>query len=70
MAKKYYAIKKGLVPGIYDNWPEAQAQVKGFPRAHHHHPLIFTIATIRGIILPQVKRTRATANRMNVVKGG
>ena len=35
MAKKYYAIKKGLVPGIYDNWPEAQAQVKGFPGAEY-----------------------------------
>ena len=35
MAKKFYAIKKGLVPGIYDNWGEAQAQVSGFPSAEY-----------------------------------
>ena len=33
MAKKYYAIAAGHSPGIYDNWPEAQAQVKGFSGA-------------------------------------
>ena len=27
--KKFYAIASGLVPGIYDNWPTAQAQVAG-----------------------------------------
>ena len=31
--KKFYAVVKGLNPGIYTNWPEAQAQVKGFPGA-------------------------------------
>lgn len=31
--KKYYAIASGRKPGIYDNWPEAQAQVTGFPKA-------------------------------------
>ncbi len=34
MAKKnYYAVKKGLQPGIYPTWPEAQAQVSGYPGA-------------------------------------
>lgn len=33
MAKKYYAIASGRKPGIYDNWPKAQAQVTGFPGA-------------------------------------
>lgn len=28
--KKFYAIAKGRKPGIYDNWPMAEAQVKGF----------------------------------------
>lgn len=28
---KYYAVKVGRVPGIYTTWPEAQAQVNGFP---------------------------------------
>lgn len=31
--KKFYAIAAGQQPGIYDNWPDAQAQVKGFPGA-------------------------------------
>lgn len=31
--KKYYAIASGRKPGIYDNWPGAQAQVTGYPGA-------------------------------------
>lgn len=31
--KKYYAIASGRKPGIYDNWPAAQAQVTGCPGA-------------------------------------
>ena len=29
MSKKYYVVWQGLKPGIYDSWPQAQAQVKG-----------------------------------------
>ena len=32
-AKKYYAVASGRKPGIYDNWPAAQAQVTGYPGA-------------------------------------
>lgn len=35
MAKKFYAIKKGLIPGIYENWDEAKTQVSGFPSAEY-----------------------------------
>jgi len=28
--KKYYVVWKGLKPGVYDNWEECQAQIKGF----------------------------------------
>jgi hypothetical protein len=28
-----YAVRVGRKPGIYSNWPECQAQVKGFPGA-------------------------------------
>jgi len=28
--KKYYAVARGRKPGIYRNWPDAQAQVSGF----------------------------------------
>lgn len=31
--KKFYAVAVGQKPGIYLNWPEAQAQVKGYPAA-------------------------------------
>lgn len=30
---KFYAVKKGKKPGIYNSWPECQAQVKGFSGA-------------------------------------
>ncbi len=32
-AKKFYAVAKGRKPGIYDNWPDAQAQVMSFAGA-------------------------------------
>jgi ribonuclease HI len=33
--KKFYAIAVGASPGIYDNWPDAHAQVKGFAGAKY-----------------------------------
>ncbi len=33
MKKNYYAVKKGLTPGIYRTWAECEAQVKGFAGA-------------------------------------
>lgn len=33
MAKKYYAVKKGLTPGIYTNWADCQAQINGYSGA-------------------------------------
>lgn len=33
MTKKYYAVKKGLTPGIYETWAECEANVKGYPGA-------------------------------------
>lgn len=31
--KKVYAVAAGIKPGIYDNWPEAERQVKGYAGA-------------------------------------
>lgn len=31
--KKFYAVKVGREPGIYTEWPLAQAQIAGFPNA-------------------------------------
>lgn len=33
--KKFYAVAVGATPGIYSNWPEAEAQVKGFAGAKY-----------------------------------
>ena len=30
MARKWYVVYVGHVPGVYDEWPECQAQVSGF----------------------------------------
>lgn len=35
MAKKYYAVKKGLVPGIYVSWPECKPNINGFSGAEY-----------------------------------
>lgn len=36
MAKKnFYAVKRGLVPGIYKTWAECQQQINGFPGAQY-----------------------------------
>lgn len=35
MAKKYYAVKIGLTPGVYETWAECEAQVKGFSGARY-----------------------------------
>ena len=32
---KYYAVRKGLVPGIYNNWDDCKANVNGFPGAEY-----------------------------------
>ena len=33
MAMDYYAMYVGRVPGVYDHWPTAQAQVHRYPGA-------------------------------------
>ena len=33
MAKRYYAVKVGRIPGIYQTWDEAKAQVNGYSGA-------------------------------------
>lgn len=32
-AKNFYAVKKGLTPGIYTNWPDCQTQINGYSGA-------------------------------------
>ena len=35
MAKKYYAVRKGRIPGIYETWDECKALVTGFKGAEY-----------------------------------
>lgn len=35
MAGKFYAVKKGRTPGIYQTWDACKAQVSGFPNARY-----------------------------------
>lgn len=34
-ARKYYAVKKGRVPGIFHTWEECRASVEGYPGAEY-----------------------------------
>ncbi|MDE7254367.1 MAG: ribonuclease H family protein [Acetatifactor sp.] len=34
-AKKYYAVKKGKITGVFENWAECKASVDGFPNAEY-----------------------------------
>ena len=33
MAKKFYAVRQGKIPGIYTSWEDCKAQVHGYPDA-------------------------------------
>ena len=33
MAKKFYAVKIGKTPGVYETWAECQNQINGFSGA-------------------------------------
>ena len=35
MTKKWYAVYRGRVPGVYDEWSECQAQVDRFSGSSH-----------------------------------
>lgn len=35
MAKKFYSVKKGVKPGIYESWSDCQKQINGFSGAEY-----------------------------------
>jgi ribonuclease HI len=35
VAKHYYAVRRGLVPGIYRSWDECKTQISGYPCAEY-----------------------------------
>ena len=34
-AKKFYAVKKGKITGVFDNWNDCKASVDGYPGAEY-----------------------------------
>jgi ribonuclease HI len=44
--RKYYVVWVGNHPGIYDNWPAAQAQIAGYPAARYKSFVNFEEAKI------------------------
>lgn len=33
--KKFYAVKNGMIPGIYETWEECEVTIKGYPKAEY-----------------------------------
>ena len=60
--KNYYAIARGRNPGIYTSWPEAKAQVDGYPQARYkgfatREEALNWLHTMQGTAPPPVRRT-------------
>ena len=50
MPSKYYAVRKGKVPGVYHSWSECKAMVDGFPGAvYKSFPTLKEAQTFAGI---------------------
>ena len=45
MAKKFYAVKKGLKVGIYESWAECQTYINGFSGAEYKSFLTYNDAS-------------------------
>lgn len=49
-SKKYYAVKKGKVTGVFDNWEECKASVDGYPGAEYKgFPTLMEAQSFAGI---------------------
>lgn len=63
MSKKYYAVKKGYKPGIYENWDECKKQVDGFPGASYKSfPTYKDAEEFLGIVIEKKNTEKATEN--------
>lgn len=59
MAKKYYAVRKGKIPGIYMNWDDAKKQINGYSGAEYKSFLTIEEAAqyIEGVVNNTIKVT-------------
>lgn len=60
---KFYAVKKGRIPGIYYSWPACQAQINGFSGALHKSftDQLEALNYIYDGKVPEIERIRAVA---------
>ncbi|GAA6112785.1 ribonuclease H family protein [Apilactobacillus apinorum] len=71
MANKFYAVKKGKKPGIYNTWPDCQKQVNGFPGAEYKSFKTKNEALIyMGEKTTSTSRTTASSNAIQLFSDG
>ena len=46
MPRKYYAVKKGITPGVYDTWSQCEAMVKDIVKEYGHVDILVNNAGI------------------------
>ncbi|MFR4836151.1 MAG: viroplasmin family protein [Catenibacterium sp.] len=59
---KYYAVKNGRVPGIYNSWAECQKQIHGFKNASYKS---FTSRTEAEEFISDKKRNTSNGTWVN-----
>ena len=62
MAKKFYGVRAGRTPGVYDNWLKCKEQIDGYANA------IFKSFSTREEALDYVNNTRLKENRREQTK--
>jgi ribonuclease HI len=74
-SKKYYAVKKGLVPGIYNTWQECQQNINGFSGAIYksfntiEEAELFINEEITEVTRNDIKRIYSEAEAVSYVDG-
>lgn len=65
MSKKYYAVRVGRKPGIYQSWKECQEQINGFPKQQFKSFEILSQATeyMKGISYENSEEKQREAGR-------
>jgi ribonuclease HI len=65
MSKKYYAVRTGRQPGIYQTWAEAEKQVSGFKNAEYRS--FKTLKEAEDFITPKRDKNLVAADDQTVV---
>ena len=65
MASKFYAVKKGKIPGIYNSWDDCKKMVDGFPGAVYKSFKTLEEAEAFVLLLPFVQILFRSRSRFN-----